>query len=208
MTAINSQQRLLRMLLAVSLLSTAAHANETSERDGDQSLVGTFRFTTSEICVRSPFLPPAVAAFEPNTRQLMVDGETVSALGGGLLRFSRDGSVTLEEGKQTEISVGRVGAGTIPVAPPSLFTCSGTHRLEGNKLLMSLACNVQQASPAVKVALGPLNLEGYLGFAPLSIDMTNSGADIQTISVSVNGNLVQQRQRICNQAISLTRVLR
>jgi len=80
--------------------------------------------------------------------------------------------------------------------------------LQGNKLSMSLACDVKQAAPVVKVALGPLNLEGYLGISPLFIDMVNIGSDIQTITVSVNGNPVQQRQRICNQSISLTRVLR
>jgi hypothetical protein len=206
MISINIQPGLLRSLLALSLLATAAQAND--DADADRNLSGVYRFTTSETCVRSPFLAPQTAAFEPSSRQLQVDGETVSALGGGLLRFSRNGTVTLEEGRQTEISTGRVGAGTTPVAPPSQFTCSGTHRLEGNKLVMSLACDVKQASPVVKVALGPLNLEGYLGLTPLAIDMVNAGGDIQTISVSVNGNVVQQRQRICNQAISLTRVLR
>ena len=215
MNSRNGQHLRPHALLALVLLSTATYANDPSDTanaseaaDPARGLTGTYRFTTSETCVRSPFLLPPAAAFEPNTRQLMVDGETVSALGNGLLRFSSDGSVTLENGRQIEISTGRVGTGATPVAPASLFTCSGTHQLQGNKLSMSLACDVKQAAPVVKVALGPLNLEGYLGISPLFIDMVNIGSDIQTLTVSVNGNPVQQRQRICNQSISLTRVLR
>lgn len=197
------RQRLLgTVMVALCATSFGANAGEQEDRP-----VGSYRLLTSQTCIRTPFQPPPATGFDPVTFQLLTDGESIQAAGTGLLRFFRDGRVTLTEGKLTEVSDGRVAAGAIPIAPPSEFTCDGTYQVQGKKLSFGLSCDIKQASPVVTVKLTPLNFEGALGLNKLNIDVANVNRELQTVTVSVNGNPVQQRQRLCTQTASLNAVL-
>jgi hypothetical protein len=170
--------------------------------DDPRPLNGEYRVVITSSCVRTPYQPPPAAGFNPTTKQLLVEGETLTALGSGLLRFALDGTVQVLEGVQTEVSLDQYAAGKTPVAPPVEFTCTGTYTRQGRKISMNLPCNIKVPNPGVSVTLGPQQFEGYLSRNLQTVNVTNIAGGIQTITVSVNGNPTQQRQRICTQQMS------
>jgi len=130
---------------------------------------------------------------------LQVQGEALTAIGSGLMRFGEDGSVQVLEGVQTEVSLAQLAPGQAPVAPPAQFTCGGTYTIQDRKVAFSLSCDVSVPQPGVKVTLGPQNFEGWVDQRKQTLSLTNIAGGIQTITVSVAGNPVQQRQRVCTQ---------
>ena len=56
------------------------------------------------------------------------------------------------------------------------------------------------------VTVGPLEFEGYVGKDRRSINLSLLKANIQTVAVSVAGNVVQKRERICIQSLSLDKL--
>jgi hypothetical protein len=193
-----------RQALCLSLTMLAAsigigRAGDTGNEDAPTQISGDYRVVITQMCVRTPYQPPPASGFDPNTHQLLADGETVTAIGSGLLRFAEDGTVQMLEGVQTEVSVNQAAPGKVPVAPPTQLACSGTYTLRQRKVALSVSCDVNTPQPGVTVRLGPLSFEGYIDSRQHSISLTDAGANIQTITVSVAGNPVQQRQRICTQ---------
>jgi hypothetical protein len=189
-------------LLALTFSAGSVHA--TAEHDDDGPSSGDYRVVINQTCVRTPFQAPPAAGFDPATRQLLVEGESLTAIGSGLLRFARDGSVTLLDGVQTEVSLDQVAAGNTPVTPPAKFSCAGNYSVWYRKVSLSLSCEVP-VQPGVKVTVGPQKFEGYFDRSRRSINLTNITGGIQTITVAVDGVPVQQRQRICTQHAIATR---
>src|SRR5262245_40555605 len=113
------------MLAPLALIGSAvAHDDE-----GPKSPRGTYGFTLTQSCVRTPFQPPPAGGFDLTTQALLVDAELVSAYGTGKLKFGRDGALTLEEGRLTEITANLLSAGAKPVSPGTSFNCTGAHSL-------------------------------------------------------------------------------
>jgi hypothetical protein len=196
----NRSTRILsRLVFAAGMVALNAYAAGEPDQGLPQHLSGDYRVVITQTCVRTPYQNPPASGFDPDTRQLQVDGETLTAIGSGLLRLSDDGSAQLLDGVQTEVSVGQTAAGNTPVAAPSQFTCSGTHSLDRGKVALSLSCDVSVPQPGVKVTLAPQNFEGYAALRAEALNLTNITGEIQTITVSVGGNAVQQRQRVCTQ---------
>jgi hypothetical protein len=185
-----------RVFIAI-VFATSLFAEEGSREGG--SIGGDYRVVINHSCVRTPFVPPPANGFDPNTKQLLTEGEAVTALGTGLLRLEQDGSLQLLEGLQTEVSTSIIGAGKTPVTPPAEFACTGNYSVNGKKMTLTLACEVKTPDPTIKVVVGPQHFEGYIDRNGKTISLTNLAGAIQTISVSAFGNTVQQRQRICTQ---------
>jgi hypothetical protein len=155
--------------------------------------------------VRTPYQPPPANGFDPNTKQLLVEGETISAIGSGLLRFEEDGSLQLLEGKQTEVSLGLIAPGKTPITPPAEFTCAGNYTVDSGKVSFTLTCDIKIPDPNIKVTVGPQQFEGYVDREKKTMNLTNIAGGIQAVTVSMFGNPVQQRQRICTQHSLLAR---
>jgi hypothetical protein len=117
-------------IVSMLVLSTGAIASDDLEQSSHapaRSLRGAYGFSLSQSCVRAPFQVPPAAAFDPTTRQLLVDVELVSGFGTGQLKFAKDGVVTLEDGHLTEITANQLSAGSKPVSDGTRFSCTGSY---------------------------------------------------------------------------------
>lgn len=188
-------------LLAAVASTGIAYAGDKDE-DESRPINGDYQVVIASSCVRTAYQPAPASGFDPNTRQLVLEGQMLTALGSGLMRFDEDGTVQLLDGSQTEVSLDQTAVGRTPVAPPAQFTCSGKYTRQGHKVALTLSCDIKVPDPGVKVTLGPQDFVGYIGRGRQSISMVNIAGGIQTISVSVGGMFVQQRQRICTQQVS------
>lgn len=189
---------LLSLVSLVAWVGTG-HASDHRDEDSQTAITGDYRVVITQMCARTPYQVPPANGFDPTAHQLLVDGEAVTAIASGLLRFAENGTVQMLEGVQTEVSVNQTTAGKIPVASPSQLTCSGTYTLAQRKVTLNVSCDVNTSQPGVTVRLGPLSYQGYLDSRQRSISLTDAGATIQTVTISVAGNPVQQRQRVCTQ---------
>lgn len=194
----------LAVLAALSMGSPHANAQGDDEGDADtRSLHGEYGFTTTQTCVRTPFQRPPAAGIDVNTRQLLVNGEAINAVGLGVLRFAKDGTVGIEGGVLTEVALNQLSAGQAPLSVGTQFTCSGNYVAQpDNRLSVTLACNVVTPQPGLSVALAPFEFEGFVGRGRRSINLSSVKASLQTVTVSVGGNPVQQRHRLCVQSLS------
>jgi hypothetical protein len=187
-------------------LAFARTVNAYQDADeGPRQLKGDYRVVINQTCIRTPFTPPPANGFDPNTKQLLVDGEALTALGHGLFRFEDDGTFQLLEGIQTEVSMSQIASGRTPVTPPAEFTCTGNYTLQSRKMTMTLSCDVKVTDPGLKVTVGPQQFEGYVDRDNKTINLMNLAGGLQAVTVSVFGNTVQQRQRICTQHAIATR---
>jgi hypothetical protein len=197
------------MLMPVAL-PTSAFAGDDLEQSSQSSarfLRGAYGFSLSQSCVRAPFQPPPAAAFDPTTRQLLVDAELVSGFGAGQLKFAKDGVVTLEDGHLTEITANQLSAGSKPVSDGTRFSCTGSYSVQpGSKVGVSLSCNVVVPQPGPKVTLEPLNFEGFIAADRGSINLSTVKPEVHTVTVSNGGVVLQQRERICLQSMVLDKL--
>jgi hypothetical protein len=197
MTLRNTINLCASLVFALTSVGLTKADQESEERP--QGANGEYRVVINQTCVRTPFQVPPAAGFDPATKQLLVDGETVTALGTGLLRLGNDGSAELTDGRQTEISMDLLAAGKTPVTPPAEFTCAGRYAIEEGKMTLTLTCDVKVPDPGVRVTVGPQEFEGHIDRDKKTINLTNIAGGIQAVTVSVFGNPVQLRQRVCTQ---------
>jgi hypothetical protein len=188
----------LALLWGLITFATIATADD-GNGDAPQHIRGDFRVVITQMCVRTPYQQPPANGFDPDTHQLLVDGETVTAIASGLLRFTEDGTVQMLDGVQTEVSVNLLAPGKTPITPPSTFTCNGTYTMQEKKVALTMSCDVAAPQPGLKVTLGPQNFAGYIDPRQKSINLTDVGGGIQKITVSLAGNPIQERQRVCTQ---------
>lgn len=196
-------------VVAPLALMTSAFAHDDLEQNGEASrtLRGTYGFSLTQGCVRTPFQPPPAAGFDLITQQLLVDGELVHAFGTGKLRFAKDGVVTLEEGQLTEITANLLSAGSKPVSAGTRFNCTGSYNVQpGSKLGVSLSCTVVTPQPGPTVALRPLNLEGFIGEDKRSLNLSTVKPEVHTVTVSNGGVTLLQRERICLHSMVLDKL--
>jgi hypothetical protein len=175
-----------------------------SAEDPYHSLRGEYGFTTVQNCVRTPFLALTAHGFDPATRQLLVNGEVAGAAGSGVMNFARDGTVTVAAGG-TEVVESQTAAGQTPVVPGTEYTCTGTYTVgAGDSVSLAFpSCTIKTPNPALTVTVGPLEFEGYIGKNRRSIGLASLKANVQTVAVAAGGNVVQKRERICTQVLTL-----
>jgi hypothetical protein len=198
----------LAVFTALSMGSMYASANDDDSGDADAgTLAGDYGFTTTLTCVRTPFQRPPAAGFDPSTHRLLVDGEVINAVGSGIMRFAKDGAVSIEDGVLTEILANQISAGQIPVAPRTEFTCSGSYIVQPtSRVAATLSCNALVDQPGVSVTLAPFEFEGFVGRGKRSISLSSVTGSTQTVSVSVARDVVEQRERICIQSLTLDKL--
>ena len=179
------------------MLTTSASAQ--APLDKHRPLSWDYRMVITQTCIRTPYQIPPAMGFDPETKALKAPGETLTATTTGLLRFAPDGTLTVEDGVQTEASFTQIATGQTPVTPPTDFRCNGSYVLSERKMALTVSCDVQTGNPNITVTVGPQNFEGYASLDGQAINLTNLAGDIQTITVAVNDTPVQERQRICTQ---------
>jgi len=182
------------------------HADQSEEAEG-RALKGSYGFSLTQSCVRTPFQTPPVAGFDPVTHALLTDGEVINSAGLGVLRFLRDGKVVVEEGFLTELATAAVSAGQTPVSAGTKFVCTGSHaQSAGGKMALTLSCTVVGTPPGQTVTLNPLNFEGFIGQDRQSVNLTSAQNEVHTVTISVGGTVVKQRERICLQSMKLDKL--
>jgi hypothetical protein len=205
--AMATRQRVI-LLSAAAVLSTCpfAGADDFDAARNQASLRGSYGMTLSQSCVSAPFLPPPQIGIEPVTKTLLVDAEIISAVGTGIVHFSRDHSVTIDSAKLTEILNNQIAAGDVPVIAGSRFSCGGTYALTGsNAISLEVACSVER-DPPVTVNIQPLQYEGFVSHDRRSMTLSLIDGSVQKVTVSVAGQPVQVRDRVCLQSVSLARL--
>ncbi|MGH8760648.1 MAG: hypothetical protein ACREVW_14240 [Burkholderiales bacterium] len=202
----NSGIRIALMTAAALVVGLPPHA-QAGDRVAEP-LRGEYGFTTQQNCVRTPFLPPGVSGFDPSTLQLLVDGEVAEAVGSGVMHFRKNGSVTVAAGG-TDVLENQISTGQMPVVPGTEYTCSGTYAVAPNKQQVTVTfplCVVKTNSPGVTVTVGPLEFEGYVGTKRRAINLSMLNGNIQTVTIAVGGSVVEQRERICTQTLTLDKL--
>ncbi len=198
----NITKAIVSIALGTSIISS--HATERTRHANDK-IVGEYHVVTTETCVRTPFEAPPASGFDAETRMLLVEGEAVNAIGKAQALFYPNGTVRLEEGKQTETSLASILPGDTPIVPASLFTCDGTYIREKKNVTMDLMCNVDQPDPGINIILGPLTFSGKISRNRHTISLTNLDRVIQTVTVEFDASPIQQRQRICSQTATFSK---
>lgn len=180
-----------------------AQQGDSEAASAPRVLTGSYGFSLSQTCVRTPFAAPGTQGIDPVTKQLKVDGEFVSGFGSGTFEFDKDGTVQLKNGLITEISAAQTAAGRSPVTPGTQFSCDGDYTLAADgKLALVMVCETLPPGPGLRVLLEPIVFEGFVGNGR-AINLGTYKRDIHTVTVYAGGNPVQQRQRMCLQSLNL-----
>jgi hypothetical protein len=170
-------------------------------------LSGGYGMTLSQVCVLTPIQPPPSSGFDPETGQLLTEGEIVSAVSSGVLRFAENGTATIEEGRLSEIFHNNTQPGDLPVVAGNEYTCAGSYVVDAaGRLLMDLTCDVKSSDPGITITLQPFKLEGFASHARQNVELSAIAGNIQTLQISAGGTVVQQRERICLQSLSASKL--
>jgi hypothetical protein len=209
---ITGQRPIAAALIAIlGLAITRSQASAPSEDDlssgpASSRLLGDFGFTTKESCVRTPFQAPAAPGIDPATGQLLVAADVSDAVGSGVMHFWLDGTVSVNV-VGAELQTSQVAVGDIPVSTNVTYACDGTYTLQsGGQIAVSLPSCKVSSKPGLTVTVGPINLEGFVARDRATMNLSDIKGSIETVAVSAGGTEVQQRQRICVAAYSLSRV--
>lgn len=202
--------------LPIALMSAwGAHATDTnrSEVNGLAAarpglVSGVYGLTTMQNCVRTPFLPPQSQGIDPVTRKLLMDGEAAVAVGSGTMHFLPDGRV-LTSVLGSELAQSGLVTGVAPSTTGIRYQCAGTYKVKADQsVTVSFpSCTVSAANPNVVVTVAPLTLQGHVAAGRLGMQLTLVDGGLQTVAVSdPTGRVLQARQRLCVQTMSLDRL--
>jgi len=192
---------------AACMLAAAGALAGDDDEAGTHALRGDYGFTLTQACVRTPFQRPPAAGFDSATHQLLVNAEAISAIGAGIMRFAKDGGVTVEDAAVSEVQLNQIAAGQVPVAPKTEFDCTGSYVLQPqNKIAVTLSCNAHVSQPGVTVTVAPFEFVGFLNHRGRVTSLSSVEGNLQTVTVAAGGQPVQQRQRICAQSLVLDKL--
>jgi len=167
-----------------------------------------YGLTTVQNCVRTPFAPPTAQGIDPSTGKLLTDGEAAVATGSGVMQFNLNGTVTASI-LGAELAQDNLVPGVAPLSTGIKYNCSGTYKTQIDQSLTVKfpSCTVTTANPNVVVTVAPLTLSGYVGGAGRDITLTQLDSAVQTVAVSdTAGHVLQARQRVCVQSMSLNKL--
>ena len=190
--------------LAALVAVTAEAADHQYAFGWDKRLRSEYGMTATYSCARTPFQAAGTPGFDPTTRQLLVAADVAHAVGAGVMRFSRDGSVSVDV-DGVELETVKTQPGQRPVTSGIKYECDGTYTAQpdGQIAVEFPVCSVSAPQPGVTVTVGPLLLNGH--FSKHSDAMVLSSVDgaMEKVASAVGGNVVQERERICIASFSL-----
>jgi hypothetical protein len=197
-------------LVTAGIFSTGMLAIDAGSAWGSlksKTLNGDYGMTLSQTCVLTPIQSPPSSGFDPGTGQLLTEGEIVSAVSSGVIRFAENGTATIEEGRLSEVFHNNTQPGDLPVVAGNEYTCEGSYVLDvAGRLSMDLTCNVKSSNPGITITLKPFKLEGFASRARQNVELSAIAGNIQILEISAGGTVVQQRERICLQSLSASKL--
>jgi len=194
----------LGLLVCAGALAVGSPAQAGGAKD---RLHGAYGMTLSQTCVFPPLAPPPNPGFDPATGALLQPAEIVSATSTGIMRFADDGVVTLEQGVLSEIFQPRVQPGQVPVGARNAYRCAGPYTFaDQRELSIDLTCDVLVPRPGVAIRITPFQLSGYVSRSRESINLAALEGNVQLLELSVDGQVVQTRERVCLQHLTLDRI--
>lgn len=166
-------------------------------------LNGSYAFTASRTCVQTfPYTP----GFDPATKELRSNGETVGFVESGTLIFSGTGLV-----KGTDITVAvmepaKAVAGSIPMQNGIKSSCTGTYAMNADRsYTTNLACTAQVGG-GVSLTISPAVYRGSGDPFLNMLTISETGGDIQTVGIAFEGYPTGQTfERVCTSSGTLVR---
>lgn len=206
---------LLCLALAVPLF---VMSQAGSEQNNPNVFKGKYAFTLTEKCVHQ--LSANVPGFDSTTLAIVdpVGAETYSGASDGLMIFDGQGGVTVKQAHATNImnAANRLIQPIITPIPLGFgigtdlpFTCTGNYTVASSKINMTMTCNATLPQPNVFNASGFSSQFNMRGWVPESTDhavVTDPGANVQPVTIFINGGGMAQQQRICTRSTSLVLV--
>lgn len=109
----------------------------------------------------------------------------------------------IKEGVLTEIYNTRTDIGEVPVVPNNPFECEGPFAIEKDGYITAeLSCTVLTPNPSLHISIEPFLVEGRFNKRQNSLNLVSIEGNTQRTRVSVNGTLIQERERKCIQSIN------
>ena len=197
---------LILILLGISCGAVYADSSDPKQSFQYAKLRGEYGLALSQSCIFAPLEAPPSRGFDEATGALLVESDAVSAVAKGVVRFSRYGTMTIEDGVLTEIFESQVEVGDIPVMANNRFSCEGPYELaSGGKIEANLTCTVSTPNPGILVTIKPFLLSGFASRLGESIQLTSVAGNIQITEISLQGTVIQERQRACIQSLSMVK---
>jgi hypothetical protein len=199
---------LMAATLSMGGVCAQAHDNSPQERKSPaHRLSGDYGLVTQVSCAYSDPRSPGVASIDPTTGTFLVGGQPINLSGMGIMTFSPDGKLTLNA-SGAQFATTDILAGHAPFLDGFDSNCSGNYTITaGSQLSLSFTCAITAPSLAVKLVVGPVKWDGFIGPHREVIHL-NGEQNVQTITISLvsSGAVVQEEQRICMQTSSLDKL--
>jgi hypothetical protein len=160
------------------------------------NLTGRYGLSAFQSCMQTPRGQPPATGFDPNTGALLQPGEVLSAVLNGVISFDAQGNVSVTNALLSDLFHDKTNIGDIPFSAKTPVSCSGHYLREDESLSFTMDC-VAQVPPALTISIGPFQIEGFVGINERSITISSIEANILKEKVSVGGNIVAQRDRVC-----------
>ena len=156
-----------------------------------------YGFSMTEFCVETPRGQPPAHGFNPDTRELLEDADAVTAVITGVMQFTNNGDVAINDATISDLFVDQTDVGDVPIASGTPVSCEGTYSMNPGKLVeLALNCTAELPNN-VSVVIGPFKLRGFLGRLGLTIPISSTAGNIQTETVYVGSTVVAERERVC-----------
>jgi hypothetical protein len=165
-------------------------------QDCAEWLSGRYGMSMSLSFIATPRGHPPVLGFDPATRTLLQNGETLLAVLKGVFSFTRQGDVTIENGLLTDLFPNQTNAGDVPISSNTPVSCSGKYSLNGDALAFNLDCTSSLPND-LTVTIGTFQVDGLVGIDKRTITISSTAGNILTENISTAGTVVAQRQRVC-----------
>ncbi|MDG9670986.1 hypothetical protein ONV78_24815 [Hahella sp. CR1] len=191
--------------LSAGAANVYADSDSYGERHRHRYFEAEFGFTTDQTCVRSLPQAPGTVSIDPDTRQLLVDAQVVDMSGTGVMTFSKDGTMTLEQGFASEMNKGNLSVGAMPIQDGFSPYCEGTYELKAqNRISVAFNCIIDVPAQGATIHAGPVFADGFIARGGRSMSL-NLKQNVQTLTVDLPETSIEF-QRMCLQRFALEKI--
>ncbi|MBT1075670.1 hypothetical protein [Geobacter grbiciae] len=192
----------LASLIPVTVGAVEIQANTSAQQALLNTLLkGSYAFTASRTCVQTPYSP----GFDQTTRQLLTDGETVGFIESGTLTFSGTGSVKGDNITVAVMEPAKAIAGSAPMQNGITSSCAGTYSVNPNRSYSATLTCTSQLGNGLSLAIGPAAYQGSVDVTQNMLTISETGGNIQAVTVAIGGTPVQSFDRVCTSSGTLIR---